>query len=102
MSLTYSRNSWPYKNIVISFFNSSRSVHQGAEVEEKRRGMGCVCEGTGRSGMDGGREAPQWQTVPLSAGCNDSKLPLVDVEVSEVVEGCTQGPARLHVVHLFG
>lgn len=52
--------------------------------------------------IDGGKEAPQWRTVPLSASCNDFQLLLVDVEVSEEVEGCTEGPARLHVVHLLG
>lgn len=56
MSSTYSRNSWPYKNIVISFFNSSRRVRRvlrsrergGARwVREHGGGTGCVCEGTG-------------------------------------------------------
>lgn len=51
---------------------------------------------------DGGKEAPQWRTVPLSASYNDCQLFLVDVEVSEEVEGRTEGPARLHVVHLLG
>lgn len=114
MSSTYSRNSWPYKNIVISFFNSSWSECRvlrfrkrgGAWWVRKHRGTGRVCEGDGL--IEGGwggvkeEEAPQWQTVPLSAGCSDSELPLVDVEVSEVVKGCPQGPARLYVVHLLG
>lgn len=46
MSSTYSRNSWPYKNIVISSFFSFQQFSecsQGAEVEEKRKGR-CVGE----------------------------------------------------------
>lgn len=41
MSATYSRTSWPYKNIVISFFffNSPLSVCRDAEMEDERRGM---------------------------------------------------------------
>lgn len=62
MSSTYSRNSWPYKNIVISFFffNSSTWLcSPGAEVEAKMRGRkrggtGCVCEGDGL--IEGGRK----------------------------------------------
>lgn len=61
-----------------------------------REGQACLWRGWA------GRKAPQWKAVPLSAGCSDSGLSLVDVEVSEVVEGRTKGPARLHVVYLLG
>lgn len=74
----------------------------GAEVLGKmwgggdRGGQACLWRGWA------GRKDPQWKAVPLSAGCSDSGLSLVDVEVSEVVEGRTKGPARLHVVYLLG
>lgn len=46
MSSTYSRNSWPYKNIVISFFQQFLECSQGAEVEDERRGMVGHCVST--------------------------------------------------------
>lgn len=108
MSPTYSRNSRPcIKNIVISLFSTVfGSVCRmlrfrrggGAWWVRRRGGTGRVCLG---GWMEDG-EAPRWQTVRVSASCSDSELSLVDVEVSEVVEGCPQGPAGLHVVHLLG
>lgn len=79
------------------FFRALRFQERGrvvVTVEEVRWDWACVQGGQ----VDGGRmEHGKLHSERLSL----SVIFFVDVEVSEVVKGRPQGPARLHVVYLL-